>query len=65
MIRLMPADKSRQLQFISDMIDEIMWELDQLKENPASRETLCQQIIRLGAMYRAIRNGDDLFVQAR
>jgi|Tabmets5t2r1_1033131.scaffolds.fasta_scaffold170247_2 uncharacterized protein (UPF0305 family) len=61
----MLADKNNQLELISELLDALMVQLGQLKDNPTTEGELIQQIIRLAALYRAIRTGDDLFVQAR
>jgi len=51
MITITPADNGRKLELMSHMIKKRMRELDLLKENPASREELTPQIIRLGTLY--------------
>jgi uncharacterized protein (UPF0305 family) len=61
----MSDDETHQLEFVSQLIDALMTQLEQTKDRPATREEIAKKIVRLGALYRAIRTGDDLFVQAR
>ena len=60
-----PVDKDNQLKQLSELIDSFSAELGQLKDQPTTRDEIIQQIVGLGALYRAIRTGDDLFLQVR
>ncbi len=63
--RRIPVDKDNQLKQLSELIDSLSAELGQLKDQPTTRDEIIQQIVGLGALYRAIRTGDDLFLQVR
>ena len=61
----MSDDKTHQLELVSQLIDALVAQLGQIKDSPATREEIAKQIVRLGALYRAIRTDEDLFLQAR
>lgn len=57
--------KRTELELVVNLLDALAAQLGKLKEDRACRDELIAQIIRLGALYQAIRSGDDLSLQAR
>ena len=61
----MSDDETQQLELVSQLIDALMAQLVQINVRLGTREEIAKKIVRLGALYRAIRTGDDLFMQTR
>ena len=58
-------DSADRLTMITAQMEKLAAELRRLEAEPATREEIINQIVRLGRLYLAIRAGTDLFMQDR
>ena len=59
------TDTKEQLELVDKLMDTLATEVGRLKDSQATRVELTAQIIRLGALYQAIKTGEDLLLQDR
>ena len=59
------TDTKEQLELVDKLMDTLATEIGRLKDSQTTRAELIAQIIRLGALYQAIKTGEDLLLQDR
>ena len=59
------TDTKEQLELVDKLMDTLATEVGRLKDSETTCAELIAQIIRLGALYQAIKTGEDLLLQDR